>query len=549
MVGWQIFSRVSSSSDRPSIWSVTGVVVALFLLGPFIALFVLGAGDSEGLWPHLMDTVFPRYVANTLGLMAGVAFLSLFFGISTAWVVARCKFPGANFLEWCLILPATVPAYIIGYTYTDFLEYAGPVQVVLRDIFGWQSARDYWFPEIRSMGGAIVVMSAVLYPYIYLLARTAFRLTPLSYYQAASLHNRNFYLSVDLPLARPAIVAGLALVSMEVISDFGTVEYFAIETITLGIFNVWLGMNNLVAAAQIAIFAFIFILGLLFIERRARARQRFSGGIQNIARIPLRETRAWLACLCILICLVPLSLGFILPVGILLSFVIEGISMSRAGVLFNSAINSLTVAALAALFVAVISSIMVLTTSYKNHPILKFLSSVSSAGYAFPGVVLAIGVVSFSGVIENFFGGFIEENFRIGLESFLIGGTSLLIFGYVIRFLAIGHGSMQSGVSRISPNIMNASFVLGHNFSRTMFRLGPPLFRNSLLVAGLLVFVDVMKELPITLLLRPFNFETLSTLVYQFAKDELIEQAAPAALIIVLVGLIPVIIMNASQRR
>jgi len=549
MVNVSLLFRSLRSRDPVSIWSVTTLVFGLVLIGPFAALFVVAAGDSGGLWSHLFATVFPRYVANTLVLMAGVAILSLWFGLSTGWVVARFRFPGCRILEWALLLPATVPAYIIAYTYTDLLEYAGPVQGMLRDMFGWRSARDYWFPEIRSMGGAILVMSSVLYPYVYLMARTAFRLTPASYYEVALLHNRNFSFAVDLPLARPAIVAGLALVLMEVVSDFGTVEYFAIETLTLGIFNVWLGMNNLTAAAQIAIVAFIFILGLLYVERSARARQRFTGSPQRGNEIPLRETGWKSAALCIVICLLPIILGFLIPVGVLLGFVLDGLSVSDGASLFQAAANSVIVAGLAALCVVAISSFMVLTVTYKKHPLLKFLTGVAATGYAFPGVVLAIGVVSFSGVLDGAIGKIWEGMLGLEPRGFLIGSIGLMIIGYVFRFQAIGYGAMTSGVNRLSPNIMSASFVLGRNFTGTMVSLAPPLLRKSMLAAGLLVFVDVMKELPMTLLLRPFNFETLSTFVYQFAKDELLEEAALAALAIVVAGLGPVLLMNASQRR
>ncbi|MEK9683253.1 MAG: iron ABC transporter permease [Rhodospirillaceae bacterium] len=543
-----LFFKSKRLRDKIDIWSVLTCISGLSLIGPFVALFWVASGDSSGLWNHLFQTVFPRYVLNTLLLMGGVACVALIFGITTAWIIARFKFPGSTLFEWCLLLPATVPAYIIAYTYTDLLEYAGPLQGFLREYFGWRSARDYWFPEIRSMGGAILVMASVLYPYIYLLARTAFRLTPLSYFEAAKLHNRSFYLSVDLPLARPAIAAGLALVLMEVISDFGTVEYFAIETLTLGIFNVWLGMNNLAAAAQIAIFAFIFILGLLYMEWKARSRQRFHALAQSDSSIPRIRTTLPATCLCIVVCSIPIVLGFVLPVCVLLGFIFDGSLVFGDGVLLSSSLNSLLVAGLAAISVTAIASVMVLTVTYRKHPWLRVITTIAATGYAFPGVVLAIAVVSFSGVLETIFGALISGILGPSLGGFLIGGIGLLIFGYVTRYLAIGVGAMKSGVNRISPDIMNASFVLGRDFGGTMMSLGPPLFKNSILVAGLLVFVDVMKELPITLLLRPFNFETLSTLVYQFAKDELLEQAAPAAIMIVLAGLIPVWIMNASQR-
>jgi iron(III) transport system permease protein len=549
MVIFDLLNKKIKLGDPVNSWSFITCLCALFLVGPFVALLYTATGNTEGLWLHLLETVFPKYIGNTLALMAGVAAISLSFGISAAWIVARYNFPGNRVLEWMLLLPATVPAYIIAYTYTDLLEYAGPIQGMLRDAFGWKSSKDYWFPEIRSLGGAMLVMASVLYPYIYLMARTAFRLTPASYYEVAQIHNRNFTLTADLALARPAIVAGLALVLMEVISDFGTVDYFAVQTLTLGIFNVWLGMNNLTAAAQIAGIAFIFIIGLLYIERSARSKQRFTDTTQRSQEIIPRPTSRLGGIFCIFTCLTPIVLGFGIPVGVLLNFIFRGLAISDVGALTNSAINSVLVSTLAAVCVVTVSSIMVLTVSYRRHPFLKVLGAVSAAGYAFPGVVLAIGVVSFSGALDGVIQVIGEDFFGLHTDGFLIGSVGLLILSYVTRFQAIGYGALTSGVHRLSPNIMNASFVLGLSFSTTMISLAPKLLRNSMMVAGLLVFVDVMKELPMTLLLRPFNFDTLSTYVYQFAKDELLEEAALAALTIVAVGLGPVILMNASQKR
>ncbi|MEE2955990.1 MAG: iron ABC transporter permease [Pseudomonadota bacterium] len=530
-------------------WSFGTLLFALILIGPFVALCFTAVGDSEGLWLHLIKTVFPRYVANTLWLMLGVAIISLIFGISTGWVIARRKFPGVSILEWALLLPATVPAYIIAYTYTDLFEFAGPIQGYLREFFGWTSAKDYWFPEIRSIGGAILVMASVLYPYIYIMARTAFRLTPASYLEVAELNNRNALFSVDLPLARPAIIAGLALVLMEVLSDFGTVEYFAVETLTLGIFNIWLGMNNLVAAAQIAVLAFVFILTLLIIEKSARKRQRFTDASRSGSPLPAKSVKSSRAFLYISICLLPIILGFVIPVSVLLNFIFQGLSITNVEMLKHATLNSLSVALGASVIVVFLATIMVLVNNYQQHPLINSMTKVSVMGYAFPGAILAIGVVTFAGAIDKTFQLFLVEIFDFSYDGFLIGSVWLLIFAFVVRFQAIGHGALISGVERLSPNIMSASLVLGRSFSKSMALLAPPLLRKSMLAGGILVFVDVMKELPMTLLLRPFNYETLSTYVYQFAKDEMLEESAIAALTIVLAGLIPVILMNALQRR
>ena len=549
MVRNSCLKKLFRSSKQISFWSLVTLLCGLLLIGPFVSMFYLATGNSEGLWIHLIQTVFPRYVINTLLLMGGVGILSLLFGLSTAWVIARLHFYGDRFFEWVLLLPATVPSYLIAYTYTDLLEYAGPIQGFLRKIFGWNSAADYWFPEIRSMGGAIIVMAAVLYPYIYLMARTAFRLTPVSYYEVSRVHNRNFSFAVDLPLARPAIFAVLALVLMEVVSDFGTVEFFAVETLTLGIFNVWLGMNNLTAAVQIAGIAFIFILGLLYIERKARSRQRFTDTTQRNNSIAKKHVDGWTCILPILICCLPVILGFIIPVTILINFVLKGLSVAEINLLTSSAINSLLLALSAAVCIMVLSTIMVIVVTYKKHPFLKLLSAISATGYAFPGVVLAIGVVSFSGSIDAITQWIAFNFFGIDFSGILLGSIVLLIFAYIVRFQAIGYGAITSGVNRLSPNVMNASFLLGRGFSNSLVFLVPNLLRKSILAGGLLVFVDVMKELPMTLLLRPFNFETLSTYVYQFANNELLEEAALAALIIIIAGLGPVILMNSSQGR
>ena len=539
---------VRRRADRASAWSIATLIICLVLLGPFVALIIKATGDSEGLWPHLMATVFPRYAANTVLLMIGVGALTLFFGISSAWAVSRYRFPGVRLLSWALLLPATVPAYVIAYTYTDLLEFAGPVQSAFRAVFGWTTVREYWFPEIRSMGGAVLVMGSVLYPYVYVMARAAFRMTPASFYEVAMNHDRNLLISVGLPLARPAIVAGVALVLMEVISDFGTVEFFAVETLTLGSFNIWLGMNNLTAAAQIACVAFIFILTLLVIERAARRRQRFTDTGVRHSGLASVEANGPKATLCLFVCLLPIVLGFVIPVGVLLVFVLRGLAITDYGALAINALHSVTLAVGVAFIVITLAMLTVLVTTYQRHPMLRVMAGLSAMGYAFPGTVLAIGVVAFAGGVDTV-AQYVTELLGLDFEGFLIGSTALLMLGLVVRFQAIGYGSMLSGVKRLSPNLMSASFSLGQSFSTSAVTIATPLLMRPILAAGLLVFVDVMKELPMSLLLRPFDYETLATYVYQYAKDELLEQSALAALAIVAAGLGPVLLLNNYERQ
>ncbi|MEC8372365.1 MAG: iron ABC transporter permease, partial [Pseudomonadota bacterium] len=511
-------------------WRLATVALVIAFLSPVVAIVVTATGDSAGLWSHLAETVLPRYVANTLILMAGVGALALLFGVSTAWIVFRYKFCGSRSLQWILLLPAAIPGYLIAYTYTDFLEYAGPVQFLLRDLFGWHSARDYWFPEIRSMGGAILILGAVLYPYVYVMARTAFVLTPASLFEVSRMMGRGHFWHVGLPLARPAIVAGLALVLMETVSDFGTVEYFAIETLTLGIFNVWLGMNSLTAAAQIATFSFLFIIVLLAVEVLARARRRFVDTTRRSVSLAPRVVRGWRAAVCAAVCLLPVLVGFIVPVGVLLSFIMKGYSVSVDAQVVDAALNSLTIGLAAAILVIATAAFMGLVATFEGGAAMRRLTALASFGYAFPGTILAIGIVTAGGAVDRSLSAFIESVFGLTYEGWLTSGVALIVFACVIRFQAVGYGAVTTGIGRVSPSMMEASRTLGYGFSSSIRKVMLPMIRLSCVAGGLLVFVDVMKELPMNLLLRPFNFETLATYVYQFAKDELLEEAALPAL-------------------
>jgi iron(III) transport system permease protein len=526
-------------------WSVGVILLCGLILGPVLAVLVAAFGDSGGLWSHLYDTVLGRYISNTLILMAGVGVVAIGFGVSSAWVINRYDFAGRRILEWMLLLPAAIPAYIIAYSYTEFFEYAGPLQSALRHLFGWQSPRDYWFPEIRSLGGAILVMASVLYPYIYMVTRIAFRLTPGSLFEIALVHNRSQFWQVGLPLARPAIMAGLALVMMEVMSDFGTVEFFAIETITLGIFNVWLGMNNLVAAAQISIVGFGFILALLGLELYARSRQQYVSSSRNQTPLAmLVPTKAGILA-CWAVCIIPLLFGFFIPVGVLLGLVATNDLLADFLAIRGIIGNTLIVAAIAAVVIMVLSAFIVVTATFRAGSKTRKLALFASTGYAFPGTILAIGVLIFTGQLDRA----IAAVFGAQFQGILITSIGVLFLAYIVRFQAVGYGAMISGVRRLPANMMNASRVLGQGYMDSIRRVIMPLLKSSFLAGMMLVFVDVMKELPMTLLLRPFNFDTLATYTYQFAKDEMLEVAALPALMIVLSGLVPVILMSAMLRR
>lgn len=515
--------------------------VCAVLIAPLFSIVLTATGDTGDLMPHLFQTVLARYVSNTLLLMAGVGGLAIIFGVSTAWVISRYQFPGRRLFDWLLVLPAAMPAYIIAYSYTDFLEYAGPLQTGLRQIFGWQTARDYWFPEIRSATGASVMMAAVLYPYIYLLTRTAFRQTSAQMFEVAALAGRPVFWTIALPLARPAIIAGLALVFMEVVSDFGTVEYFALETLTLGIFNVWLGMNNMPAAAQLALCAFVLIGALLMIEMFARSRRSFQNAGVGQLGVPVISSSPMKKGLCFLVCLVPVVIGFFGPVAILSSFLLAGGLYEARRSLIALTQDSFTLAFSAAIGVMMLSILVGLLATFRSGQFGRILAGMAASGYAFPGTILAIGVLSFTGFLDQILG-------QLSVDLVLTGSFFVLLFGLMIRFQAVGYGAITSGLKQMPPHMMESSRILGQGFGGSVFKVIMPILNKSFIAGGLLVFVDVMKELPMTLLLRPFSFETYATFTYQYAKDEMIEAAAAPALMIVCAGLIPVFIANRALK-
>ena len=546
-----VLSSDKTASSVPHIWRQLRsrfavhpllMMVCIVLFAPVMAIAVVAAGPTNDLMPHLLETVLGRYFQNTILLMAGVGILAVIFGVSTAWLVSRYDFAGRSLFEWLLVLPAAMPAYIIAYSYTDFFEYAGPIQTYLRDIFGWQSARDYWFPEIRSFGGAMLIMASVLYPYIYLLARTSFRQTSANLFEIAEISGQNLFWQVGLPMARPAIIAGLSLVLMEVVSDFGTVEYFALETLTLGIFNVWIGMNSKAAAAQLALCAFVLIGMLLMMEIFARSRRSFQNNGFGRVGVPRKSLPLPYQLFCIAICSLPVFIGFGLPVAILLNFVLGGGAVQDMADILPLFRQSFGLAFSAAALVITLALVAALLAHYRSSRFGQLLAGAAAAGYAFPGTILAIGVLAIAGYVDHVF-------VQLFSAPVMAGGFAVLLFGLLVRFHAVGYGSLVSGIKRMPPHMMESGLIMGYRFPVIIRTIILPLLRNSIIAGGLLVFVDVMKELPMTLLLRPFSFETFATYTYQFAKDEMLEVAAIPALLIVCAGLLPVYLANRALEK
>ncbi len=539
--------------NRPGsrLWSAGIVATALVLAVPVlvIAAFVfVPAGDT---WRHLAATVLPDYVTNSLLLMLGVTIGTLIGGVGTAWLTSMCQFPGRGVFEWALLLPMAMPAYIIAYTYTGMLDYAGPVQTGLRGLTGWGHG-DYWFPEVRSLSGAALMLSLVLYPYVYLLTRAAFLSQSLCVLDVSrTLGNgpwRTFW-RVALPLARPAIAAGLSLALMETLADYGTVQYFGVQTFTTGIFRTWYGLGDPAGAAQLAALLLGFVLVLIVLERSSRRHARYhhtSQRHQAIRRHRLRSTRAGLA---FAFCSLPLLFGFLIPAGQLAAWALT-ISHTAYDARFLTLVtNSLGLAAAAALLALVFA--LLLGYGKRLHPSRPVTAAVRLAGlgYAVPGTVVAIGVIIPFAWLDNTVDAWLRTSIGVSSGLLLSGTLAALLFAYLVRFLAVSLQTVESGLGKCRPAMDEAARSLGLGPGQVLWRIHVPLLKGSLLTALLLVFVDVLKELPATLILRPFNFNTLAVRAFELASDERLADSAPAALTIVLAGLLPVVLLSRSITR
>ncbi|WP_299731582.1 iron ABC transporter permease [uncultured Endozoicomonas sp.] len=536
----------------PFYWRAGSWLLALLLFSPVVALVVEALAPSGELFDHLWNTVLPTYIINSILLILGVSILGAILAIPAAWVMANTNLPGKAQLQWLLILPLAMPSYVIAFIYTDLLEFAGPVQQLLRTITGWESAADYYFPEIRSLGGAIVILALVLYPYLYLLARTAF----LEQSQSQVLASRllgcsplNSFFRVSLPMARPAIITGLALMGMEALGDFATVSYFSVPTLTTAVYDTWLGYGSLNAAAKISAMMLLVVMLLISTEKYSRRRLQLyqkNTGQEQKEHIALTGKTKWLA---LGWCWMLVILGFLLPSLILVNYLIRYFESSWNAELFQYGLNSLMVSGSAAAVACFVALFLCIYQRLKNDTFAKIPGRLVSTGYALPGNVLAIGVLIPLALTDNWIN---ELLIQWGLSpvGLIFSGSALtIIFAYVVRFSAVAVGSVESSLGRVSPSLDMASRTLGCHPQGMVKRIHIPLIRKGLLAGLLLVFIESMKELPATLLLRPFNFETLATWVFQYVSDEQLEYAAPAALVLVLVGLVPLIMLNRSLER
>ena len=525
--------------------SVAAVVVACLVAVPVVSVGSnVFSGGTAGTWVHLASTVLPDYIATTLLLCLGVGVLTMALGVGSAWLMTHFDFPLRRSFEWALVLPLAMPAYVMAYTYTDLLQFAGPVQGWLRASFGWSHA-DYWFPDVRSVGGAVAMFGGVLYPYVYMLARGAFLQRGGAVFEAGralGLTPWQSFLRVSLPMARPAIAAGVALALMETLADYGTVSYFAVQTFTTGIYRAWFSLGDRSAAAQLAMCLLGFVLLVLSLEHMSRGRARFHGSGLRPQPRSARLT-GWRAALAIAACSVPLLAAFVIPCGVLLQLAITEGDAQFGPHFIELARNSFAAAALAALLAVGLALLVAYARRLDRRPAMRAAHWAAGMGYALPGSVIAVGVLIPVARLDNVIAQALQAAFGWDSGLLLTGSIAALVYAYVVRFLTAALHSVDAALHRVTPHMDDAARSLGLTPAKALRRVHLPLLRGGLLTAGLLVFIETMKELPATLVMRPFNFDTLATQVYTLTLDERLAEASTAALSIVVVGLLPMIIL------
>lgn len=538
-------SRLRSAGNLG--WSVAALVITFLVAMPLAAIAILGLDSSGNTWPHLLSTVLPSSTLTTFGLMIGVGLTTLIVGTSTAWLVTMFQFPGRNLFVWLLLVPLAMPTYIIAFCYMELLDYSGTVQTSLREFFGWRNAADYWFPQIRSLGGGILVMSFVLYPYVYLTARASFLQQSVCVLEVSRTLGRTAwgtFWSVAVPLARPALVAGVTLALMETLNDIGAVEFLGIQTLTASVYSTWLERSSLPGAAQISCVMLLFVFALIYIERNARRRQRFHHTTGKYSLLPEQQLAPVAGIFAAVACALPILIGFVLPMSVLFDSAFSNLAEGLNPAFWRAAWHSVTLALSAAAVAMIVGTILAYACRASRSKLVHGATGLASVGYAVPGTVLAIGVLIPFGIFDNALDGFMRANFGISTGLLLSGSGIGLVFAYTVRFLAIAYGTIDAGFKKTSTELDGVSRTMGTTVTQTLFRVHLPILKPVLGAAAVLVFVDSMKELPATLLLRPFNFDTLATHVYTLTSLDLFEDGAMAAFAIVAFGLIPVYILH-----
>jgi iron(III) transport system permease protein len=534
-------------------WLIPVLIIAAAVLSPVAGLIWFAAQGSGDLWPHLFHNVLPQATLTTVTLLAGVGVVVTVIGVGTAWLISAYRFPGRRFLEWALLLPLAVPTYVIAYAYLDVMHPTGPVQTFIRHLFGVAHPGDLWFPEIRSMGGAIALLGLVLFPYVYLPVRALFLMQSSSFLEASRTLGAGpfaMFVRIALPLARPAVVVGLTLALLETLNDIGASTFLGVYTMTVEIYTTWVVRSSVGGAAQIALVMLLIVLGLLLLERWARRRQRYVGGGHKGHPPAPRVLGGWRAAAAITACAAPVFFGFGVPVLYLIYAAWTRIAeFGWPSEIGGWITNTVTLSAIATVITVLVGLFLAYAARVLKRRTGFAAMRLATIGYALPGTVLAVGLLIPIGTIDNWINTIMNNWFGVSVGLVLLGSGAALVFAYVLRFLPIAVGNAEAGLAKISPSLDMAARSLGAGPAETAVRIHLPILRPALAAGALIVFVDCMKELPATLLLRPFDLETLATQLYTEASKGTYEVGAVLALAIVLVGLVPVILLARTTER
>ena len=536
----KLLSGQGMRASGGGLWSLGAVLIAALILAPIVSVIWIALNPTENIWPHLLATTLPRYLGNTAILSLGVGALAAAVGGGAAWLITMYRFPGSKGLEWLLLLPLAIPAYVGAYALVDFLDYSGPLQIALRETFGWASSRDYWFPQVRSRSAAVVVLAASLYPYAYLLARAAFREQSGGSYEVARALGAGpwgLFWRVGLPLARPAIAAGAAIAMMETVADFGVVDYFGVQTLTTGIFTTWLEAGNAGGAAQIALLILGVVMALLALEKIGRKNQRFYQSARQTRPIVKTQAKGMIGWGMTALCALPFLIGFVLPVAVMGGHALANPDAWFGPGLMRALGNTVTVAGSAAVITVILALFMVYGVRLTGRRLPRLVLPFTTIGYAAPGAVLAVGILIPLAKLDHWMADSWLALTGTDPGLLLTGSAVAIVLAYLVRFFAIAQGAVDSAFGRVPPSLPMAARSLGRTAGGALTSVYLRLMRGSIGSALLLVFVDCVKELPATMLLRPFNYETLATRVHEKASLENLGDASPAALLVMAVGL------------
>ena len=525
-----------------SFWKVLTPLVFLVFLSPVVIVLFSLFGEYSENWNHLYNFVLIDYITNSLILVTGVSLITLFIGTGTAWLITNFNFHGKRFFEWALILPLAIPPYILAYTFTGLFDSYGTLNNLSRDLFQLGDGVNI-FPNVRNIYGAVVVFSFTLYPYVYLVSRSAFINQSRSMLESGrmlGLSQFGIFYKLSLPLIRPAMIGGVMLVVMETLSDFGAVEHFAVQTFTTGIFRTWYGMGDLNTAMQLASMLLIFVGVFLFIERKSRKQAAFTTNASNFRPIQIDQLSGVYSVLAFIACLMPILIGFLLPISELLVWAINYNLSFFNEKFIKTAMNTVYLSIAAAILCSTLALLINFSIRLNKSRFLNILNSFLSIGYAVPGLILAVGIVQLMTFLDRSL--FLSSNFI--LTGSLIG----LILAYIIKSYALSNSTFESGMENISPRIDDSARVLKSTGWNLLGRIHFPLLKTSFLTSILLVTSEVVKELPATLILRPFNFDTLAVSTYIYAAEERMFEAAAPSIAIIFVGLIPIIILTKMIR-